>query len=201
MHGDGSLDAIHARSARVNLTRNALRLTASPFVLLRHCVSPLLAGSNLPRDTIARDSRHRAHATRCSRGNSSREEEWVGADLNCRPPPCQGGVITRLDHQPGVLRTSPNAETREEEWVGADLNCRPPPCQGGVITRLDHQPGYGASRARSDASLRCPGLQFKLSNRTTCGDSGHSALPPSDAVDSPRAVTVRCRRFSPARHA
>ena len=25
---------------------------------------------------------------------------WVGADLNCRPPPCQGGVITSLDHQP-----------------------------------------------------------------------------------------------------
>ena len=26
--------------------------------------------------------------------------KWVGADLNCRPPPCQGGVITGLDYQP-----------------------------------------------------------------------------------------------------
>jgi hypothetical protein len=26
--------------------------------------------------------------------------KWVGADLNRRPPPCQGGVITSLDHQP-----------------------------------------------------------------------------------------------------
>ena len=150
----------------------------------------------------ARNHVHDADArdTEVSRGRGV-GEKWVGADLNCRPPPCQGGVITRLDHQPGVLRTSSNVETREEEWVGADLNCRPPPCQGGVITRLDHQPGYGASRVRSDASLRCPGLQFKLSNRTTCGDSGHSAVPPSEAVDSTRAPTGRCRRFSPARHA
>ena len=29
-----------------------------------------------------------------------RIREWVGANLNRRPPPCQGGVITRLDHQP-----------------------------------------------------------------------------------------------------
>ena len=26
--------------------------------------------------------------------------KWVRADLNRRPPPCQGGVIARLDHEP-----------------------------------------------------------------------------------------------------
>ena len=28
------------------------------------------------------------------------EDEWVGADSNCRPAPCEGAVITGLDHQP-----------------------------------------------------------------------------------------------------
>ncbi len=30
----------------------------------------------------------------------ARNQKWVGADLNRRPPPCQGGVITELDYQP-----------------------------------------------------------------------------------------------------
>ena len=29
-------------------------------------------------------------------------KKWVRADLNCRPPPCQGGVITSLDHEPSL---------------------------------------------------------------------------------------------------
>ena len=37
------------------------------------------------------------------------KSEWVRADLNCRPPPCQGGVITSLDHEPACacLRMRP----------------------------------------------------------------------------------------------
>ena len=27
---------------------------------------------------------------------------WVGADLNRRLPPCEGGIITSLDHRPRV---------------------------------------------------------------------------------------------------
>jgi hypothetical protein len=27
---------------------------------------------------------------------------WAGRDLNPRFPPCQGGVLTRLDHRPAV---------------------------------------------------------------------------------------------------
>ena len=26
--------------------------------------------------------------------------EWAGSDSNQRPPPCQGGILTRLDHRP-----------------------------------------------------------------------------------------------------
>ena len=36
----------------------------------------------------------------------SRRQKWVGADLNRRPPPCQGGVITNLDHQPSSIVAS-----------------------------------------------------------------------------------------------
>lgn len=25
---------------------------------------------------------------------------WAGSDSNQRPPPCQGGILTRLDHRP-----------------------------------------------------------------------------------------------------
>jgi hypothetical protein len=25
---------------------------------------------------------------------------WAGRDLNSRPPPCQGGILTKLDHRP-----------------------------------------------------------------------------------------------------
>ena len=28
---------------------------------------------------------------------------WVGADLNRRLPPCEGGIITGLDHRPTLL--------------------------------------------------------------------------------------------------
>ena len=31
-------------------------------------------------------------------------QEWAGRDLNPRPPPCQGGILTKLDHRPFVNR-------------------------------------------------------------------------------------------------
>jgi hypothetical protein len=32
---------------------------------------------------------------------------WAGRDLNPRTPPCQGGILTKLDHRPGsLLRTT-----------------------------------------------------------------------------------------------
>ena len=37
--------------------------------------------------------------------NERREEEkekWAGSELNQRPPPCQGGILTRLDHRPNI---------------------------------------------------------------------------------------------------
>ena len=30
------------------------------------------------------------------------KEEWAGSELNQRPPPCQGGILTRLDHRPNI---------------------------------------------------------------------------------------------------
>ncbi len=37
----------------------------------------------------------------CS-NNERKEEEWAGSELNQRPPPCQGGILTRLDHRPNI---------------------------------------------------------------------------------------------------
>jgi hypothetical protein len=31
------------------------------------------------------------------------QKEWAGRDLNPRTPPCQGGILTKLDHRPGPL--------------------------------------------------------------------------------------------------
>jgi hypothetical protein len=31
-----------------------------------------------------------------------RKEEWAERDLNSRSPPCQGGILTRLDHRPNI---------------------------------------------------------------------------------------------------
>jgi hypothetical protein len=31
-----------------------------------------------------------------------RKEEWAGGDSNSGPPPCQGGILTRLDHRPNI---------------------------------------------------------------------------------------------------
>jgi hypothetical protein len=31
-----------------------------------------------------------------------KEGEWAGWDLNPRSPPCQGGILTRLDHRPNI---------------------------------------------------------------------------------------------------
>jgi hypothetical protein len=28
--------------------------------------------------------------------------KWAGSDLNQRPPPCQGGILTKLDHRPVI---------------------------------------------------------------------------------------------------
>ena len=41
-------------------------------------------------------------AGRCGDTDLAKEElaSWVRADLNRRSPPCQGGVITGLDHEP-----------------------------------------------------------------------------------------------------
>ena len=33
---------------------------------------------------------------------SVKSKEWVGGDLNPRSPPCQGGILTRLDHRPNI---------------------------------------------------------------------------------------------------
>ena len=30
------------------------------------------------------------------------KEKWAGSELNQRPPPCQGGILTRLDHRPNI---------------------------------------------------------------------------------------------------
>ena len=30
------------------------------------------------------------------------KEEWAESDSNQRPPPCQGGILTRLDHRPHI---------------------------------------------------------------------------------------------------
>ena len=32
--------------------------------------------------------------------NQHNQSEWAGSDSNQRPPPCQGGILTRLDHRP-----------------------------------------------------------------------------------------------------
>jgi hypothetical protein len=34
--------------------------------------------------------------------NEKKEKKWAGSELNQRPPPCQGGILTRLDHRPYV---------------------------------------------------------------------------------------------------
>ena len=34
--------------------------------------------------------------------NKKKEKEWAGQDLNSRSPPCQGGILTRLDHRPNI---------------------------------------------------------------------------------------------------
>jgi hypothetical protein len=34
--------------------------------------------------------------------NEEKEKKWAGQDLNSRSPPCQGGILTRLDHRPYV---------------------------------------------------------------------------------------------------
>ncbi len=54
---------------------------------------------------------------------------WARGDSNPGPPPCQGGVITSLDHGPA-----------RGWWTGRDLNPGPPPCQGGAHTRLSYRP-------------------------------------------------------------
>ena len=33
---------------------------------------------------------------------SENNKEWAGGDLNPRAPPCQGGILTRLDHRPDI---------------------------------------------------------------------------------------------------
>ena len=32
--------------------------------------------------------------------NKATSMVWAGRDLNPRPPPCQGGILTKLDHRP-----------------------------------------------------------------------------------------------------
>src|SRR5918992_1541358 len=34
--------------------------------------------------------------------DKKKERKWAGQDLNSRSPPCQGGILTRLDHRPYV---------------------------------------------------------------------------------------------------
>jgi hypothetical protein len=31
---------------------------------------------------------------------NGKKEKWAGSDLNQRTPPCQGGILTKLDHRP-----------------------------------------------------------------------------------------------------
>jgi hypothetical protein len=31
---------------------------------------------------------------------TTQNAKWAGSDLNQRPPPCQGGILTKLDHRP-----------------------------------------------------------------------------------------------------
>lgn len=38
-----------------------------------------------------------------SNGNGTKiRKRWAGSELNQRPPPCQGGILTRLDHRPDI---------------------------------------------------------------------------------------------------
>ena len=32
----------------------------------------------------------------------TKNTRWAGSDLNQRPPPCQGGILTKLDHRPHI---------------------------------------------------------------------------------------------------
>jgi hypothetical protein len=32
---------------------------------------------------------------------------WAGRDLNPRTPPCQGGILTKLDHRPSLKLIAP----------------------------------------------------------------------------------------------
>ena len=34
--------------------------------------------------------------------NTIQNTKWAGSDLNQRPPPCQGGILTKLDHRPHI---------------------------------------------------------------------------------------------------
>ena len=34
--------------------------------------------------------------------NETEKKKWAECDLNARPPPCQGGILTRLDHRPYI---------------------------------------------------------------------------------------------------
>jgi hypothetical protein len=36
------------------------------------------------------------------REKKNKKEEWAGSDSNQRSPPCQGGILTRLDHRPDI---------------------------------------------------------------------------------------------------
>jgi hypothetical protein len=33
---------------------------------------------------------------------ATQNTKWAGSDLNQRPPPCQGGILTKLDHRPVI---------------------------------------------------------------------------------------------------
>ena len=39
----------------------------------------------------------------CTNSFALKNAKWAGSDSNQRPPPCQGGILTRLDHRPFIL--------------------------------------------------------------------------------------------------
>jgi hypothetical protein len=38
----------------------------------------------------------------CRDKDEKKEKKWAGSELNQRSPPCQGGILTRLDHRPYI---------------------------------------------------------------------------------------------------
>jgi hypothetical protein len=57
-----------------------------------------------PRVSLVRIPPQTWRLNRDEREDAINTERWAGSELNQRPPPCQGGILTRLDHRPNIQR-------------------------------------------------------------------------------------------------